>query len=140
MSIEVQIVEGPLPPATPWQPPGAGAVLRFEGVVRPTEQGRPLAALDYEVYEPMTGTVLRQLAQEVVAAHGLIAMRVVHSRGRVPVGACSFRLDAAAPHRKEALAAVDTFIDRMKQDAPIWKVPQWAFEAATTPASVTERS
>ena len=48
-------------------------------------------------------------------------MRVAHSVGWVPVGECSFRLEVAAPHRQEAMLAMGEFINRLKQDVPIWK-------------------
>ena len=124
MSIEVSIQDGPLPTNAPaLAAPAAGAVLRFDGVVRPTEADAPIAALRYEVYEPMTSNLLRALAQQIVEAHALTALRTAHSEGDVPVGACSFRLQVAAPHRAEALSAMDAFITRMKRDVPIWKVP-----------------
>jgi molybdopterin synthase catalytic subunit len=126
MEIDVQIVEGSLPPAMTWAPAGAGAVLVFEGNVRPTEDGQRLAALAYEQYEPMTRQTLLNLALQVAAAHTLIALRVEHSVGRVPVGACSFRLSLAAAHRKATLRACDVFIDEMKQSVPLWKLPVWA--------------
>ena len=72
---------------------------------------------------------LRDLAQELAASHGLTAIIVEHSRGVVPVGQCSFRLRIAATHRKEALEAMELFIDRMKRDVPIWKRPVYAQEA-----------
>ena len=100
---------------------GAGAAVTFEGLVRPMEDGRAVVALDYEVYEPMAPRVLEDLAREMLATHGLVGIAVEHSRGRVAVGECSFRLQIAAPHRQEALAAMAEFIDRMKCDAPIWK-------------------
>lgn len=126
MSVAVRIVEGPLGEPAPWEVPGAGAVVRFEGIVRPVEDDRELAALLYEVYEPMTTRHLRRLAEAVVEDHGLMGLRCAHSVGRVPVGACSFRLSIASAHRKEALAAMDEFIDRMKRSVPIWKVSVWA--------------
>jgi molybdopterin synthase catalytic subunit len=122
MTVAIRIVEGPLDAAPPsWSVPGAGAVLRFEGVVRPDEEGRPIAALDYEVYEPMASRELRRLAEDLVREHGLLGIRAEHSRGRVPTGACSFRVWVAAGHRSEALAALDRFVDRLKRDVPIWK-------------------
>lgn len=126
MRIEVQLKTGPLPAMSPWCVEGAGAVLRFEGVVRPTEAECPLAALRYEAYEPMTSRELRRLAHEVSGAHDLLGMRVMHSHGEVPVGAVSFRLDVASRHRAEGLAAMEVFIDRLKQEVPLWKVPLWA--------------
>ena len=121
MFIEVDIREGPLPPARPLACDGAGATLLFEGIVRPSEDGQPITGLDYEAYEPMAQSVLTQLSQDLTEKHGLLAIRVEHSRGHVPAGQCSFRLHVASRHRKEGLAAMDEFIDRLKQDVPIWK-------------------
>ena len=126
-AVGVRIADGPLPPAPPSRPPdGAGAVLCFEGIVRPEEDSRPLAALDYEAYQPMAEKLLRRLAEEVSARHGLIEVTVEHSRGRVAAGECSFRLTVASRHRPEALRAVEQFVDRMKRDVPIWKTPVFA--------------
>ncbi len=123
--------EGPLPAAArPLDCDGAGAVVSFEGRVRPLERGRTIAALDYEIYEPMARQMLAQLAEELVARFGLLALCVEHSYGRVEVDQCSFRLQVAAAHRQEALAAMACFIDRLKQDLPIWKT---AVEPANIP-------
>jgi molybdopterin synthase catalytic subunit len=126
MKIDIHILDGPLAPPGPWRPEGAGAVVVFEGIVRPREEDRPLAALEYQVYEPMTRRELGKLAQAIASRHGLTALRVEHSRGKVAAGECSFRLHLAAPHRAEALAAMDQFITRMKREVPIWKLPVWA--------------
>jgi molybdopterin synthase catalytic subunit len=121
--IEVMIVEGALSPyADTERADGAtGAVLCFEGVVRAMEDGRPLVALDYEVYEPMALRELTQLANDIAVRHGLHRVAAWHSRGRVNVGEISFRLVIWSAHRREALDAMDEFIDRLKQDVPIWK-------------------
>lgn len=123
MNVQVHILEGPLPPTpVPFEhDPGHGALLQFEGIARPTEDGRPITALDYEAYEPMCSAMLRRIAAELIERHGLMGLCVEHSVGRVPVGQCSFRLRIVARHRKEALAAMDQFIDRLKRDVPLWK-------------------
>lgn len=123
MSITVAIVDGPLADAAPWSAPGAGAVLSFEGVVRPTEDGADIDALDYDAYRPMAQTMLEELAQEMLTAHGLEAISVEHAVGRVAVGQISFRLRIASQHRAEGLAAAGEFISRMKDDVPLFKVP-----------------
>ncbi len=128
--IDITLHQGPLPPAARWLVAGAGAVVRFEGVVRPTEHGRALAALHYEAYEPMTTQQLHGLARSIVAEHSLLGVRVAHSIGDVAVGEVSFRLDVAAAHRVEALSAMAAFIDRLKQQVPLWKVPRFADEPA----------
>lgn len=103
----------------------AGALICFEGVVRPMENGRPLAALAYEAYEPMTHRQLTELAQRILREHALLGIFVQHSRGRVEVGQVSFRLVIAAPHRQEGFAAQVSFIDDLKRVVPIWKTPVW---------------
>ncbi|MDZ4831882.1 MAG: molybdenum cofactor biosynthesis protein MoaE [Phycisphaerae bacterium] len=130
MTISVRIVRGPLVPRRAGgerdAPSGTGARVSFEGLVRAREGDRAIVALAYEAYRPMAETTLRELATEMLATHGLIAIDVEHSEGHVSVGACSFRLVIDAVHRKEALAASDEFIDRMKRDVPIWKTQIWA--------------
>jgi len=124
MSVEVHIVDGALGPYEPGESTfGVGAVIVFEGVVRPAEDGVPIEALDYEAYEPMASRQIGAIAHELASEFGLFAMHVWHSTGRVPAGRCSFRLVVESAHRKEGLAACDAFIDRFKKDVPIWKKP-----------------
>ena len=124
-SVSVRLVEGPLAAKPRAAVDGAGAVVAFEGVVRPEEDGRPLAALVYEAYEPMTTRELTRLAERTAAEHGLLAIAVEHSVGRVAPGETSFRLTVASPHRAEALAAVERFIVEMKRGVPLWKVAEF---------------
>jgi molybdopterin synthase catalytic subunit len=129
MSVRVSITQGPLgawqPEAAP-EPGSSGAMLLFEGIVRATEDNRPLAALDYEAYRPMADETIERLALDIIARHALASMLVEHSIGRVPVGERSFRTVISSPHRREALAAMSEFIDRLKADVPIWKTPVWS--------------
>ena len=122
MSVEVTIIDGPLPPHQPTSAPSdVGAFVLFDGVVRGLEGGEAIAGLSYEVYEPMASRELGRLATRMFEFEGVRAIRVWHSRGFVPVAKPSFRLQVMAAHRKEALRAVDEFIDSMKRDIPIWK-------------------
>lgn len=123
MPVRVTFVEGPLPPAEPFVVTGAGAALTFEGVVRPTEEEQAIDALDYEAYRPMADEMLRQLAIDMVERHGVTAIEVEHSIGRIGAGERSFRLRVASEHRAEGLAAAAEFISLMKRDVPIFKVP-----------------
>ena len=135
MSVCVRLIEGPVggdpcpcrrgvgggPDAS-----GHGACLRFDGVVRPLEDGRALAGLRYEAYEPMATNQLRLLAQQVLEEYGLLWICCVHSTGFVGVGECSLRVEIGSRHRAEGLRAMGAFIDRLKRDVPIWKSPVWA--------------
>lgn len=120
----VTIISGPLPRFDPAQAPapdGAGALVVFDGVVRAEEAGRRIDHLVYDAYEPMAQAMLNRIGEQLIAKHALRGLWVWHARGSVPVGACSFRLVIASAHRKEALAAMDEFIDLLKRDVPIWK-------------------
>ena len=88
----------------------------FEGVTR------TVAALDYEAYEEMAGPKLAAIAGEEAARHGLCAVAVEHRTGTVPLGEPSVIVAASAPHRGEAFAGARAVIDRVKAEAPIWKV------------------
>lgn len=138
MSVQVRLTHGPLaarPASTPLD--GVGAVLVFEGVVRPREGDGVIEALEYEAYEPMATTMIQRLAESLVAEHGLTAIEIEHSVGRVAVGEVSFRLTIQSPHRAEGLRGAAAFIDRLKQDVPIWKRPIWRERHAAADAPQT---
>ena len=96
--------------------PRAGAVVCFEGVTREVE------ALDYEAYVEMARERMAAIGEEEAARHGLCAVALVHRTGRVPLGEPSVIVAASAPHRGEAFAGARALIDRVKAEAPIWKV------------------
>jgi molybdopterin synthase catalytic subunit len=128
--VRVAIVDGPISPGASLlgradrdADDAVGSRIRFEGVVRRLEDGRSLEAIDYEVYEPMAGRQLEAMAREELAREGILFIGVIHSRGPVAVGEVSFVCEVRSQHRAEGLAALGSFIDRMKVDAAIWKRP-----------------
>ena len=88
----------------------------FEGVTRAVPE------LDYEAYVEMAEQKLRAIGEEVAAAHSLSAVALEHRTGTVPLGEPSVVVAASAPHRGEAFAGARALIDRVKAEAPIWKV------------------
>ena len=94
----------------------AGGVVCFEGVTRDVE------ALDYEAYVEMAHQKLRAIGEEEAARHGLCAVALVHRTGRVPLTEPSVIVAAGAAHRGEAFTGARALIDRVKAEAPIWKV------------------
>lgn len=98
-----------------------GAAVEFSGIVRETENGRALAGLHYEAYEPMATRLLDRIFDELNAAHPCAAVHFIHRLGWVPVGEASLFLRVLAAHRGEALLFLAAAIDRMKADVPIWK-------------------
>ena len=96
--------------------PRAGAVVLFEGVTRDVPE------LDYEAYVEMAEPKLAPIAAEEAVRHGLCAVAVEHRIGTVVLGEPSVIVAASAPHRGEAFAGARAVIDRVKAEAPIWKV------------------
>jgi molybdopterin synthase catalytic subunit/molybdopterin converting factor small subunit len=96
--------------------PRAGAVVLFEGVTR------DVGELDYEAYVEMAEPKLTAIAEDEAVRHGLCAVAVEHRTGTVPLGEPSVIVAASAPHRGEAFAGARALIDRVKAEAPIWKV------------------
>jgi molybdopterin converting factor subunit 1 len=96
--------------------PRAGAVVLFEGVTREVPR------LDYEAYIEMALERLREIAEAEAERHGLCAVAVEHRTGTVPLGEPSVIVAASAPHRGEAFNGARAVIDRVKAEAPIWKV------------------
>lgn len=127
MSVIVRIVDGPVAAdcAAPvaGKPGEIGAQVEFVGIARGMESGKPIVALDYEVYQPMAERQIEQIGAEITRQNCLLGLFVEHSRGRVPVGERSIRVIACSSHRGPALRAIGDFLDRLKQDVPIWKTP-----------------
>jgi len=121
MQIEIQITSQRI--AGNVSPPlaDAGALAEFSGLVRGEEDGRTIAALEYEAYSPMAERVMREIIAELGELHPCLFVRVTHRIGVVPVGEAAIHIVTAARHRAEAFAMLTEFMNRLKQDVPIWK-------------------
>jgi molybdopterin synthase catalytic subunit len=117
MKIRVEITREPLVARGVTGPEnGAGAV-----VVRGEEDGRTIAGLDYEAYEPMARSEMERLAGELSAVYPCYSMEVMHRIGHVPAGAASILVRVEAKHRAEAFGMLAEFMNRLKREVPIWK-------------------
>jgi molybdopterin molybdotransferase len=122
MEIEIQLTNKPIAEKiSPPQSGNVGAWLEFRGVVRGEENGRTIRAIEYEAYPEMAGREIRRLLQEISARHPCRAAKVIHRVGVIPVGETAIYVGVASPHRGEAIALLAEFMDRLKQDVPIWK-------------------
>jgi len=96
--------------------PAAGAVVTFQGFPRDVPQ------LDYEAYSEMAEERIVAILAESAERHGLIAAAAEHRTGPVPAEEASVLVAVSAPHRAEAFAGGREAIDRIKAEAPIWKL------------------
>jgi molybdopterin synthase catalytic subunit len=99
----------------------AGAVASFVGTVRRRSRGRTVLHLEYEAFEEMAEPMLRALAEELTARHGLSKVAIHHRVGRVEIGEPSVAIAVSAPHRAAALEACREAIDTLKETIPLWK-------------------
>jgi len=104
----------------------AGAVLLFLGVTREFTAGRQTIKLDYEAYGEMAQRELQRLRDQAMQDWQLIDCKIVHRLGEVPLAEASVAIVVVSPHRKEAFAAGEWLIDRLKETVPIWKCEHWA--------------
>jgi molybdopterin synthase catalytic subunit len=102
---------------------GMGAVVHFLGVVRGSEDGKTISAIEYEAFEKMAEHQFKLIFDELGRRWGIESVRLVHRVGVVKVNEPSLWVEIVAPHRGEAFAACQWLIDEMKRVVPIWKKP-----------------
>ncbi len=120
MTIDIHIGEAPLI-AEQITVPGCGSAVTFSGIVRGEENGAAIEGLYYEAYEPMARRVMHDLLSELAHTHPCERVRVAHRIGWVPVGEAAIIVQVYSRHRQEGFNLLAAFMDRLKQDVPIWK-------------------
>ena len=98
-----------------------GAVVTFLGTTRSVTGGRKVLHLEYEAYRPMADNKLAEISQEMRERWSVEDVSIVHRLGRLEIQDISLVVVVASPHRKEAFAACQYSVDRIKQTVPIWK-------------------
>jgi MoaE-MoaD fusion protein len=106
--------------------PTTGASAIFVGIVRgQTSQGdaHETSYLDYEAYQPMAETKMRQVAEEIRQNWPTIeGIAIVQRIGRLYPGTPTTLIACTAPHRNTGVfEAAHYGIDRLKEIVPVWK-------------------
>lgn len=104
----------------------AGGFVAFEGWVRDHNDGRAVAALEYEAYVPLAEKEGRRILDEARERYGVLAVSAVHRIGPLVVGDLAVWVGVAAAHRGAAFDACRYVIDEVKARAPIWKRERYA--------------
>lgn len=97
---------------------GGGELPRHHPQPQPGEE---VAFLEYEAYPEMAEKVMAEILAEMRARWPLGRIALWHRLGRVDPGEASIAIVVSARHRKEAFAACQYAIDRVKQILPVWK-------------------
>jgi molybdopterin synthase catalytic subunit len=95
---------------------GTGAVVTFTGTTRDVNM------LHYEAYEEMAQLRIEQIAVELMQMYKLEAIAIEHRVGEVPLNEPSVIVAISSRHRPAAFTAARDAIDKIKAEAPIWKL------------------
>ncbi|MDQ6808278.1 MAG: molybdenum cofactor biosynthesis protein MoaE [Verrucomicrobiota bacterium] len=120
-TVVVTICDGVLPALPLIQRHDCGALVDFFGVVRGDESGVEITGLHYEAYRPMAEREIERISRVLLAEFPCREIHVAHRIGFVPVGAASIAVRIASAHRGEAIKFLEHFMNRLKEDVPIWK-------------------
>jgi molybdopterin molybdotransferase len=122
MKIHIQINTDPIPGRVePPARPDLGTWVEFRGVVRGEEDGRTITALEYEAYQSMAEREMLRILEALAGHQPCLTAHVIHRIGIIPVGESAIYVGIGARHRAEAFTLLEGFMDRLKQDVPIWK-------------------
>ena len=98
-----------------------GAIASFDGFVRNESHGRRTLYLEYEAYESMALTKMREIGAQVHERFVIHRVAMAHRLGRLEIGDTSVFIAVSASHRAAAFDACRFAIDTLKKTVPIWK-------------------
>lgn len=101
--------------------PECGGIGVFIGTVRNHHEGKAVQALKYTSYAPVSEKMIRQIEQEIQEEFAVSYVRVIHRIGALEIGEKAIIAIAYAAHRREAFAACEEAVERVKHEVPVWK-------------------
>jgi molybdopterin synthase catalytic subunit len=124
-----ELVQGPVPVErllAAAARPDCGAVALFLGTTRDHHEGRRVAGLLYEAYEPMALEAIATLERRTIERFPVAGCRIVHRLGEVPPAEASVAVIVTSAHRAAAFDACRWAMDELKRSIPIWKKERFA--------------
>jgi molybdopterin synthase catalytic subunit len=121
-------VEGPVSPvkigediAHHQKKSNIGAHSIFMGQVRADSvDGEAVLAIEYTAHQEMALLAMHEIREAIFAKYPLTCLHITHSLGLVKAGEICLFVFASAVHRKEAIAACEEVVERIKKELPIW--------------------
>jgi molybdopterin synthase catalytic subunit len=121
-------VEGPVSPvkigediAHHQKKTNIGAHSIFMGQVRADSvDGAAVLAIEYTAHQEMALSAMHEIREAIFAKFPLTCLHITHSLGLVKAGEICLFVFASAVHRKEAIAACEEVVERIKKELPIW--------------------
>ena len=121
-------VEGPVSPvkigediAHHQKKTNIGAHSIFMGQVRADSvDGAAVLAIEYTAHQEMALSAMHEIREAIFTKYPLTCLHITHSLGLVKAGEICLFVFASAVHRKEAIAACEEVVERIKKELPIW--------------------
>lgn len=99
-----------------------GAVGIFIGIVRGfSSEGKPVRSLSYEAYEDEAPEVMEKIRKETLSKPSIIEVQIHHVVDALNLGEDIVYVLVAGNSRKDIFPALQTTVDRMKTEVPIYK-------------------
>ncbi|MEM0340376.1 MAG: molybdenum cofactor biosynthesis protein MoaE [Acidilobaceae archaeon] len=99
-----------------------GAIALFIGVVKPKSEGERVQELLYEHSPELLEKTLEKIAKEVGEKWELKGIAIAHYVGRRKPGEKTIVIATAGLSRKNAIPALAEALERVKHEAPIFKI------------------
>ena len=99
----------------------AGALVSFVGTCRAKTGDAAVEELRIDHYPGFSEKEIARLAQETARRFDCPDLLVVHRVGVIRPGEAIVLVAALSIHRADAFKAVETLMDYLKTDAPLWK-------------------
>lgn len=98
-----------------------GAHSIFLGQVRADEhEGGTTVGIEYTAYEEMALEKAFEIREAVFGKYHLNCMHIYHSLGTVKTGEICLFVFTSSKHRKDAIAACEELVERIKKELPVW--------------------
>lgn len=98
-----------------------GAHSIFLGQVRNDRvNGHEVMAIEYTAYQEMAEDKFHEIREAMFEKYPLTCLHIFHSLGKVSTGEISLFVFTSSPHRKEAIAACQEMVERIKKEVPVW--------------------
>ena len=98
-----------------------GSELTFLGISREINEGKKVKKLFYECYQEMAFSEIKKLIEISKNKYLIDFIVVVHRIGEVCPGEISLLVIIASEHRKQSLEGMTYFLDKFKENVPVWK-------------------
>lgn len=103
----------------------AGAMVRFDGIVRNHNEGKAVDALEYEAYEALALKEGNRIVDEALKKFEVYKIHAVHRVGSLGIGDLAVIVRAWSAHRAQAFDACRYVIDEIKGRVPVWKLEHY---------------